>query len=555
VAVVRSIKNAAACKKLRCLDMNTHQIVEALSQGHALAVRNGGIHRLSVKDRVREFFHSSRKRDRIDNLAFELAAILQGYERKKSPKEALQDAFIQRVSCFSKTVLKEKLRHIEKIERLAARVLAHSDERERFVAEVEYFSNRFLDVEKMSEIGVLAQEVTSEDDCNDLIERLRSSDGFLRKEVLAAKLCIDSNLFSKNVGFLKFAKDAHLEHHLDGYKESLKVDGDQIYIKFQGKMTLWQDVKKWLDRQPDFPKYDPPFEDFEPQVCYYGKEGVQKKDLFDWKTWEPCKREDPKKWGRKYVFEYCVCSADGGVQPQGSHSWLRLKTPEGDIYSVGLYRPGKGSSFDSLNFPFRVKKGRLMAHDMSDFWPTDKIKRHTLSWEITKDQFEAIKGSVEEDKKHEATLSFQTNGNNCTQYVNSKAAMTGIFLPTKRCFIVYLLPEFARSIIDRICRCRPIWITSLVLFSPVAALATLVANAILLALGTSRVDDSLKGRARVLPSHHSFWHFFDPRKIFFHPPRFVAHYVFPYIRRWRKKYGKDEYAIPKEYRVQEQEVG
>ena len=202
-----------------------------------------------------------------------------------------------------------------------------------------------------------------------------------------------------------------------------------------------------------------------------------------------------------------------------------------------------------------------MSPDTSDFWPTDVIKRHRLEVTITKEQFEAIKASIEEDKKNEDSLTFQTIGDNCTEYVNAKARMAGFLPPTKRCIMVYILPPWMRKMIDALCRNRIVSIVSHLVFLLVIILATVVGNAILLALGASRVHQILRGRIRVLPSHHTWWHFFDPRSLQFHPPRFVAHNVFVAAKRWRDKKLKNphlteqkkldvRYQVPEHWRVE-----
>ncbi len=354
------------------------------------------------------------------------------------------------------------------------------------------------------------------------------------RQLLAAKLGLSLKIFLKNPGFEQFAFKSHLERYLMDYNHEIRVNPDTLEISLlcEGVYTTWPKIEvnlaRWQQASNDVPEY--------PRLTWsYGTQGVQRKDLYAWSRLEPYKVLETHDWGNRYLFEFCACCGDS-VQLNGDHSWLELKTPQGEIYSVGLYRPGKMSSLETYQFPMRVKKGYLMAPDVSIWWPTSIYR---IPVEISKDQFEEIKSSIEHDKKNEDACCFQLFNGNCQEYVNSKAALAGIRLPTGHNVLRHITPislqngadwllSHLPALAQRICHCA----------------AAFLINTVQWALGAMMIDKSLRGKNIRIKTHLStFRDFFDPDKLLYHPPRHLALVVKKEIDEWRKREGKP-YALP-----------
>lgn len=210
------------------------------------------------------------------------------------------------------------------------------------------------------------------------------------------------------------------------------------------------------------------------------------------------------------------------------HSWLRLKTPNGEIYSAALYRPGKHHFFDNFHLPLRAKKGYLMSPDISEFWP---ISIYRIPVEITKKQFETIKSSLEEDKKDEDKLVFQLFNGNCTEYINSKAKLAGIRLPTAVHYLRNVTPLSIQKRYDRVMDKLPSIVRQIC-----ESVVTVLSNLLQLCLGGHLLDRQLKGKKITFKANiNSFSDLFNPEKLKFHPPRYLALTIGKEIEEWKKK--------------------
>jgi hypothetical protein len=76
----------------------------------------------------------------------------------------------------------------------------------------------------------------------------------------------------------------------------------------------------------------------------YSLHGLIDRGVYDWEVFEPfyVEKELPPPWGNRYLFEICSWIIDR-PRMMGDHSFMRLKTPRGEWYSVGQYRPAKAS--------------------------------------------------------------------------------------------------------------------------------------------------------------------------------------------------------------------
>jgi hypothetical protein len=364
----------------------------------------------------------------------------------------------------------------------------------------------------------------------------------LASELFAAKLGIRAELFDSHPGFEKFARENHLHRYLLTYCQGnapgplsrnnahrWTVDPDEIKILSGGIVKTWSEASKDLKTvasRAGHPKMS----------WHYGPSGIQNKDYYNWDILEPFLKRDPSEWGHQYLFEVCVCTSE---YPNfiGDHTWLRLKTPQGDVYSVGLYRPGKVNPQENYQQPLRVKPAYLMSPDYSEFYPCET---HTLGIAITPEIFCQIKSQIEEDKK--SILEFHPLVKNCTVYTLKHAKTAGLELPAQSSALQVLLRRsearkviplplqmIVKSVIDRM----PAPVQTGCKFFP-----SLFLNGVQIALGSGKVDDRLRRRPDgeiSLPHMNSFWDFFKPAKLDMHHPHILYKVGFAHVKNWRDK--------------------
>ena len=337
-----------------------------------------------------------------------------------------------------------------------------------------------------------------------------------RRELIALKLGISSDVFLPNPGFETFAKETHLERYLFEYRQELQVDDNKgLSILMGGKYVPWRQAQEAMSQ---FPKRTG-----SPLLPWrYGPEGIQSDDMYDWSRLRPYKRENPDEWGRRYVFELVVCCGDT-PHKTGDHSWLRLRTPEGDVYSAGLYRPQKRGLGDNLKLPFRVKRGLLMMPDVSDFWPGET---RFLRVGISEEQFYTMVQAIEEDKRKDQ-LVFQLFQSNCVLWAAHIAEKAGITIPVGGSSVgrllmprrleplLDLIPSLVRSVADRV--------------------TALFFNLCQLALGAGIVDpDVIEHNGPNVRPHISSWkELFDPKKTILHHPSTVGNETLRTVKQWR----------------------
>jgi hypothetical protein len=343
-------------------------------------------------------------------------------------------------------------------------------------------------------------------------------------QFLATKLKISASTLKQRPDFAQFAQNFHLDRYLERYGKKIMEQDGHIFLPYKGNWRHWDSIKEDIPLRIASSPSTP---------WIMGPDGIHFKDMYHWDTLEPFDYQIPPSWGNRYVFEFCATSAES-FRMSGDHSWFRLKTPEGEIYSIGKYRPGKRTCWDNWNFPLRVKKGYLQSPDVSEFWP-EKI--HSVSFEITQQDFEKIKASVEEDKANEANLGFHLLGSNCTQYVTGKLAMIGIRLPTETWALRGVLPLKLQKVADRIAEKMP------AIAKKVATLAiALFSNTLQVFLGSWKRDKSLQGRAHL----SSIRDFFNLQKAKMDPPSYFTHFVIPKIKAWQE--SGHAYGLPADCR-------
>jgi len=346
----------------------------------------------------------------------------------------------------------------------------------------------------------------------------------LKKQLLATRLSIPTKTFKENSGLYEFASKNFLQYYLKKYGHKIEVDpiSNKIKILSEGVMKQWDEIKNIAEETPIQSPCAPS------QPWKYGSKGVQNEDLYHWNELKPYIFADPSKWNHQWIFEVCTCN-ENSPQKNGDHSWLRLKTPTGAIYSIGLYRPGKGTGiFSNLKLPLRVKKGYLMQPDLSEFYPCNT---NTLEYAINEDIFNEIKAQIEDDKATDEEL-FQVMGKNCTLYVNKIANIAGINLPTEKPIWRVICPKSIEKKIDAMNKYTPNIVRKVV-----KIVVTIFLNLLQVILGGGVVDKSLSRNRNnpIKPHINSFIDIFKESKAKIHHPHTLGERVMKEVVEWRKK--------------------
>lgn len=330
-----------------------------------------------------------------------------------------------------------------------------------------------------------------------------------RKEHLALKLGIPSEIFDHNLGFETFARENALERYLMEYHHKLPVNEDtkELSIMADGVLISWRAAK---DLMSHFPLHTG-----SPLLPWrYGPDGLQGDDMYDWSRLKPFKREPVHDWGDRYVFELAVCCGDT-PHMTGDHGWLRLRTPKGHSYSVGLYRPGKRSPSEHLDKPLRIKRGYLMMPDVSEFWPCEI---RSVRIEIQESQFFRMVAAIEKDKVEDQKI-FQLFQSNCVLWATNIARDAGVSVPGAQSTIArFLTPRPLEPLLDGAERVLPSFVTVRAM-----QISTLALNGLQVALGAAYVDPEVLHHTTnpVRPTIRNFVDVMDPRKaVLNHPATF-----------------------------------
>lgn len=347
----------------------------------------------------------------------------------------------------------------------------------------------------------------------------------LKKEITAAKLGITTGVLDRNPGLQRFVEQNHLERYLLHYGHAPKVNEENGEVSFllQGKGEIsWREIARHAATWQSFSRTPV-------QPWNYGREGVQHQNMYEWTELKPYMTDDPSKWHHQYVFEICSCYNPESTK-EGNHSWMRLKTPSGDIYSVGLYRPGKSSGpFHNIEKPFRTKPAYLMQPDVSEFWD---FAISSVAVIINEDIFYKIKARLEADKAREDELVFHTINDNCLLYCKKIGALANVKLPTKENIVNSVLPERVIRMIDRAVSCLPRCIQKVC-----HAVTAFFINIGLVFLGSNHVDKTLtaKQRANAVPQFRSLKDLFDIKKSHVDHPSTFAFKVVKKVQQWRER--------------------
>lgn len=343
----------------------------------------------------------------------------------------------------------------------------------------------------------------------------------LQKEVTSAKLAIRVNDLDNNPGLQQFAEKHHLERYLLIFKHSLQIDdAGRVLILQNSQHQPWNKI---VEESPSWS----PFTSSPSFAWIYGQDGIQHQDMYDWQELKPFMNSDPSEWNHEYVFELCACDNPISIK-NGVHSWFRLKTPSGDIYSAGLYRPEKSAWTENLKFPLRIKPGYLMQPDVSEFWDYEIT---TIDFTISEEQFHKIKQTVELDKKNE-DLVFQMFDSNCLIYNKKLAQIGGVDFATSENILTFAASPDTIHSVSKFINMLPSFVQKICLY-----VSAFFINIGQICFGGCMIDDGLneQQRKKAVPYLNSIIDLFDVNKIYINHPNTLGHVIKRNVQDWRQE--------------------
>ncbi|CAG8535287.1 8163_t:CDS:10 [Paraglomus brasilianum] len=339
----------------------------------------------------------------------------------------------------------------------------------------------------------------------------------LAAQVLASKLGnIDVKCFEHNGGFLSFASQNSLHRYLYVHGHELGLDGNAIFIMFEGQYRPWNEIRPLI-------RYAEPGSSV--MAGQYSRLGIINKGVYEWTSLEPFLiSPTPPPWGNRYLLEICSWIV-GKPRLTGDHTWFRLKTPRGEWYSVGQYRPSKRGFHEQFVFP-------LQSPDVSEFWRGNYT---VLAVEITAEEFEKIKLKVEGDQR-DKEHTYQVFQCNCTFYARDVALLAGIDFPSSMPIIGLIVRdeeflEKSRRLLNN--PHTPRWVRPFL-----TRVWAILFNTFGLLWGSGVIDREIREDPKlqdVEPFIRGFRDLSDPQKVVAYHPFILGHYVRNEVESWRSE--------------------
>lgn len=277
--------------------------------------------------------------------------------------------------------------------------------------------------------------------------------------VVASKLGLTPEILRANPSFDTFARANHLWRYLYIYSHPVPVSPDlTVSVMVQGEWLPWPRAESLIELAPGRGGVVQ-------MKGRYSERGVVNQGFYEWKELDAfhkvrqekptAKKEHRRKvteitepsdgiaitrtptiteealppWGNRYVLDICCLLHPLGPRINGDHAWLRLKSPLGEIISVGLYRPDNRGYYEWLRYPLKKRVGALQSPDISEYWGGQNIAR-VISVEITSDEAERIRQKIVADRD-QGTVVYQVTHGNCVAFVLSYARLCGIEMPCR----------------------------------------------------------------------------------------------------------------------------
>ncbi|CAG8551137.1 3402_t:CDS:10 [Paraglomus occultum] len=350
----------------------------------------------------------------------------------------------------------------------------------------------------------------------------------LAAQVLASKLGnIDLRCFEYNKGFAEFAAQNSLHRYLYVHGHELVVDANTIFIMFEGQHRPWNEIRPLI-------RYAEPGSSV--LAGQYSRFGIINKGVYEWTSLEPFLiSPSPPPWGNRYLLEICSWIID---RPRltGDHTWFRLKTPRGEWYSVGQYRPSKG-----LHGTVRVSdedKGQQVhvpgrvADFSQEFWRGNYT---VIAVEISEEEFLRMKRKIELDqlaKEH----TYQVFQRNCVLYAKEVALLADIDFPISTPIIRLLVRD--EELLERSRRVlnnphTPRWVRPLL-----TRVWAILFNTFGLLWGSGVIDREIREDPRlrdVEPFIRNFRDLSNPERVVAYHPFILGHYVRNEVEGWRSE--------------------
>lgn len=380
----------------------------------------------------------------------------------------------------------------------------------------------------------------------------------LNLHISSARLGLSVACLEQSRDFCTFAQTHFIHRYLYVYGHCLRETSTGLEIMFDGEYTPWS-VARGLMRWAQAPRDGGGFEGkTAPQFLgKYCSRGLVNEGVCDWEALRPFIRVLPPTpalvlrpkdstlktdyqlspihthdWGARYLLEVCLWIVD---EPRlsGDHAWLRLKGPDGAIYSVGQYRPGKNSLRDHLWLPMQIKTSQFQSPDISEFWNGPYT---SIEIEISEEHFELAKKRIELDQRAQMHV-YQLFHGNCVNYAQSVAEMVGIKLPSElpifnllvRRPIVYSTAELFRRVVPQR------------ILAFVSVCWTVYFNLLSYLLGAGYVDAAITYQHPfvVRPYIRSWRDILDPSKAVINHPFILGEYVKDEVAAWREQQAVD----------------
>jgi hypothetical protein len=179
-------------------------------------------------------------------------------------------------------------------------------------------------------------------------------------------------------------------------KHQIRVEGEEVYLPVNGEEVSWTELKSRFiyEGTPEPGEILVDRESMKMQNTFYTYKGIttapglegqrldeeSAEDLmahtvaFDW--------QDPAKWNHQWVFSIKTESIEGKGRKKGDHAWMRLKTPDGRIFSFGLLRKGK--------FSYQTVSGEILRVDPREFFTYRGGEYTEVDFEIEEAQWKEV---------------------------------------------------------------------------------------------------------------------------------------------------------------------
>ncbi len=151
----------------------------------------------------------------------------------------------------------------------------------------------------------------------------------------------------------------------------------------------------------------------------------------EWRRLSPSRHLPPEERPDTHVLELVSGSKDAqlGAFTGFGHTFIRLISVEGEVYSVGFY-PDESTGIIPEYTPALTMPGMLLHPDKYD-----EINKHEICTRIplTPLQFDQLKRYLEEmqKKKMEGSLYFRLLDHNCVWFVTEMAAQAGVHIDAR----------------------------------------------------------------------------------------------------------------------------